>query len=252
MSRTTRARTARRLTVLTGMALVFGIAFAGPASAHVEVEAEGAGALAENVTLDFTAESESDKAGITKLEVILPKGITPADVTYKDGPKGWKLAATERGYTVSGPKVAIGEDAAYSVEVRQLPDAKSLAFKTLQTYSDGRVDRWIELEESTGAGHGSLAPVLQLDPAEPGAEPVPPSPTAEPTSAAPSAACLSTPAAKDDKASDDTAKKKGDSVKEKGDDSSPAALVIIGVAALLVLLAGGIWWWKRRSAAGQG
>ncbi|MGB8943233.1 MAG: DUF1775 domain-containing protein [Streptomyces sp.] len=245
MSRSTRTRTARRLSVLTGVALAASFALSGPASAHVEVDAEDASALAEDVTLDFTAESESDKAGITKLEVILPKGIVPADVTYKEGPKGWKLKATDRGYTVSGPKVATGEDAAYSVTVRQLPDAKSLAFKTLQTYDDGRVDRWIELEKSTGAGHGSPAPALELKPAEPGAKPLSPSPTAEPTTAAPSTADPSSSAATDDKAADETAS-------EKDDDSSSALLIAIGVAVVLVLLAGGAWWWKRQSAAGQG
>ena len=54
------------------------------------------------------------------------------DLTGK-GPDGWKLAPTSRGYTVSGPKLAVGEDAEYVVTVRQLPDAKSLVFKTLQT-----------------------------------------------------------------------------------------------------------------------
>ncbi|RPK92403.1 hypothetical protein EES46_08365 [Streptomyces sp. ADI98-10] len=108
---------------------------AGPAAAHVEVKSSNAKALAENVTLDFLAESESDTAGITELRIVLPEGIAPADVTYKEGPKGWEFAPTADGYTVKGPAVAPGVDAEYSVTVRQLPDAKDAAFKTLQTYS---------------------------------------------------------------------------------------------------------------------
>ncbi|MEU4134291.1 DUF1775 domain-containing protein [Streptomyces wuyuanensis] len=158
---------------------------AGPAAAHVEVEADKAQALAENVTLTFNAESESDKAGITSLRVVLPEGIVPADVAYADGPKGWTFGATADGYTVKGPAVAVGEDAEYSVRVRQLPDAQELVFKTLQGYGDGRVDRWIELGASDGHGHGNSAPVLRLAKAAPGATVKSPTRTASPAPSAP-------------------------------------------------------------------
>jgi len=251
VSRTTRimgARTARRLSVVVGAALAASVALAVPASAHVEVESPGAAALAENVTLDFTAESESDKAGISKLEVILPEGIRPADITYKTGPKGWKLAATDRGYAVSGPAVATGEGAAYSVVVRQLPDAKSLAFKTLQSYADGRVDRWIELEKSDdggGHGHGNSAPVLALKAAAPGAKPVAPSPTAPATTAAPS----TDPAEKKPSGSANAAgAEQGDRDEKAQDDDGMNAALPIGLAAAVVVLVGGLWWFKRRGA----
>lgn len=154
---------------------------AGPAAAHVEVEAEGARALGENVTIGFEAESESDSAGIAALRIVLPKGIRPADVTYGKGPKGWQFVEEADGYTVKGPALPVGESAAFSVTVRQLPDAKELAFKTLQTYGDGRVDRWIEL----GTGNGNPAPVLKLRAALPGAKSVRP---ISPGGRAPSAA----------------------------------------------------------------
>ncbi|MFJ9034491.1 DUF1775 domain-containing protein [Streptomyces sp. NPDC102274] len=239
MSRITRPRFARRLSAVTVLALATSFALAVPASAHVEVEAEGASALAENVTLDFNAETESDKAGITKLEVILPEGITPADVTYKDGPAGWELAVTERGYTVGGPAVAIGEDAAYAVTVRQLPDAESLAFKALQTYSDGRVDRWIELEKPAEGGHGSTAPVLELAPAEPGAESISPSPSAEPTTAAPSSPEASEPTATQSTAEADTAGAK--------DEGTSTVAIVALVVVVVALVGGGVWWFRRRS-----
>ncbi|WP_107473725.1 DUF1775 domain-containing protein, partial [Streptomyces griseiscabiei] len=181
MHRPTLVRSSRRLGVLTAAALAVAVATAGPAAAHAEVEAEGARALDQNVDLTFSAESESASAGITKVEVILPKGLVPADLTYKEGPDGWKFAPTDRGYTVSGTKLAVGEDVEYVVTVRQLPDAKSLVFKTLQSYSDGKVDRWIELEEEAegdGHGHGHPAPRLDLKAAAPGAEVVSPTPSA--------------------------------------------------------------------------
>ncbi len=245
MSRNTRARTARRFSLVAGTVLAASVTFAVPASAHVEVEAEGAAALAQNVTLNFTAESESDKAGITKLEVILPKGIVPADVTFKTGPAGWKLTPTARGYAVTGPQIATGKDAAYSVIVRQLPDAKTLAFKTLQTYSDSHVDRWIELEKSSGGGHGhgSPAPILVLKAAAAGAKPVSPTPTANPTTAAPTTATPAKPDAEDGKAGEEAA--------EKSDSGSSPALPITIGAIVIAALAGGAWWWKRRGAAGR-
>ncbi|MEU0390700.1 DUF1775 domain-containing protein [Streptomyces chartreusis] len=220
------------------------VATAGPAAAHAEVQAEGARALDQNVALTFSAESESASAGITKLEVILPKGITPGDIAYKEGPDGWKLAPTSRGYTVSGPKLAVGEDAEYVVTVRQVPNTKSLVFKTLQTYSDGKIDRWIQLndeESGDGHGHGHPAPRLDLKPAAPGAKPVSPSPTEEPPTAAPSSDTASgAPATGTSKPSAEPA---ADST--EGDDGMPLA-VPIGIGAAVLLLGGGAWWFRNR------
>ncbi|MFF8381864.1 DUF1775 domain-containing protein [Streptomyces sp. NPDC015661] len=229
-----------RPTLVAAAALTASVALATPASAHVEVEAEGARALAQNVQLSFTAESESPSAGITKLEVILPAGVAPADITFKEGPKGWKFTTTDRGYVVAGPAVKAGEDAAYAVVVRRLPKAGSLAFKTLQSYSDGRIDRWIELEQSHGAGHGNSAPVLELAPAAPGATAVPatttPPATPDPTTAAPTTAAPTTSAA--GTTTDDKAAEK--------EDSSPNLGLMLGGLAVLVAAAAGAWWWNRR------
>lgn len=173
------SRSTRRLAVATAAAATAVLLTAVPAAAHVEVEADNAHALAENVELTFTAESESATAGITQLRVVLPEGIAPSDVTYKEGPTGWKFAATSDGYSVKGPAVKVGGDVELTVAVRQLPDAKELVFKTLQSYSDGKVDRWIELGESDdghGHGHGNEAPVLELKAAAPGAASVSPTP----------------------------------------------------------------------------
>ncbi|MGW3624111.1 DUF1775 domain-containing protein [Streptomyces sp. NPDC000880] len=234
--RTTTRRLGTALTVATAAVLLT----AGPAAAHVEVAADKAQALAEDVTLSFNAESESVKAGIVELRVVLPKGMSPADVAYGQGPKGWTFTANDEGYTVKGPAVAVGKGAEYSVTVRQLPDAKALAFKTLQTYSDGRIDRWIELSESGGGdehGHGSPAPVLKLAAAAPGAKPVRPGPTASPTS---SETALSPSPSKTPSATEE---------KKDGNGLSAGVWVGIGAAGVVALTAVG-YAVRRRSSAG--
>ncbi|MFM9372812.1 DUF1775 domain-containing protein [Streptomyces sp. Da 82-17] len=247
-------RTAPRLAGATALALATVLAAAPTAHAHVEVEADGARALDQNVTLSFSAASESDKAGISKLEVILPKGLKPGDVTYKSGPDGWKLAPTDRGYTVSGPAAPTGRSVTYAVAVRQLPDARTLAFKTLQTYDDGRVDRWIELEEPGGhdhsgdaGGHGNPAPLLKLAAAAPGAEPVAPSSSA-PAADAPTPTTEPTPAGK----ADETAEAKaGAEAGEQGaqDDGDGSLVVPLAIGAVVLVAVGGaVWAFRRRSS----
>ncbi|WP_217240210.1 DUF1775 domain-containing protein [Streptomyces sp. AC555_RSS877] len=235
-----------RTAVIAAALITAVVTAAGPASAHVEVEAEGARALDQNVTLTFVAESESATAGITKLEAILPNGITPADVTYDEGPKGWEFATTDRGYAVSGPAITAGQDAEYAVTVRQLPNTKSLAFKTLQSYSDGRVDRWIELEQSDDGGHSdSAAPILELAAAAPGAETVSPSPTTQPTASA-SAPTSSAPSQPADPTPSQSGA--GTAAEDTDDDGMSLALPIgLGVAAL-ALAGGGVWWFRRRNS----
>ncbi|EDY55457.1 MULTISPECIES: DUF1775 domain-containing protein [Streptomyces] len=162
-----------RLSVAAAGAAAAVLLTAVPAAAHTEVEADKAQALAENVTVSFHAEAESDTSGIKEVRVVLPEGITPADVTYGKGPEGWKFSATDDGWTVRGTELKTGESAEYSVVVRQLPDAEEVPFKTLQTYGDGHVDRWIELDENGE----NPAPTLKLKAAAPDAKPLSPSPS---------------------------------------------------------------------------
>ncbi|MFD3497944.1 DUF1775 domain-containing protein [Streptomyces sp. NPDC058678] len=234
--------TARRLTVGAATAATAVLLAAVPAAAHVEVESDNAQALAENVELTFVAESESATAGITQLRVVLPEGIAPADVTYGEGPTGWKFTANDDGYTVKGPAVKVGGDAEYSVVVRQLPDAEELAFKTLQTYSDGKIDRWIELGEPSGDGHGNEAPVLDLKAAAPGAKPVSPSPSApETASASPTPTAQETTASPTPQAADT----------EKEDDGGLSASAWVGIIAAILIAAAAVVFAVRRRGSPQ-
>ncbi|MFE2586979.1 DUF1775 domain-containing protein [Streptomyces sp. NPDC059378] len=235
-----RYRTARHLPLAAAAAAGAVLLGAGPAAAHVEVESDKAQALAEHVEIAFDAESESDTAGITQIRVVLPEGIAPADVTYGEGPQGWQFSANADGYTVKGPALKTGVDAAYSVVVRQLPDASKLAFKTLQTYADGRTDRWIELDENGE----NPAPTLRLKAAAPGAKPVAPSPTATPTA---SASASPAPAAEGSAASPSPR-----AAGAEKDDDGLSAGVWAGIVAVVLAVAAGVAVFVRRRGGDEG
>ncbi len=240
------ARAGRRVALAGAAALTATLALAAPAAAHAEVEADKPQALAENVTLSFVSEAESASAGFTELRVVLPEGIAPADVTLEEAPKGWKLKATDDGYTVGGQAMKAGVDAEHKIKVRQLPDAKEIAFKTVEAYSDGKISRWIELPTG-GAEPEQPAPVLELKAAAPGAKPVGPSPSPSPTeSATPSP----TPSATEPPA--EAAGSETDAKAAEEDEDSSAGLVIGGVVVALLIVGGGAWWLvKRRGASSQ-
>ncbi|MEO3779490.1 DUF1775 domain-containing protein [Micromonospora sp. B11E3] len=224
-----------RTGLLAGGAVAALLLTTGPASAHVEVSADKARAGATDSVLTFVAESESTTAGITALRVILPAGIAPTDVTWVSGPTGWALKTGADGYTVSGPAVPAGRDAEYAVRIRQLPtDSRQLVFKTLQTYSDGRVDRWIEAPNPAGAEPENPAPVLTVAAAPAGTVTSPstaPTPSAAPTTEA-AATASPTPAAAQDE-----------------QDSGTSAWVWLLVVAVAAAAFGGLWWVLRRRRA---
>ncbi|MGW3322262.1 DUF1775 domain-containing protein [Streptomyces virginiae] len=237
----TRRRLRRLGIAAVGALVVVGVA-AGPAAAHAEVTASDPRALAENVTLSFTSEAESETAGISELRVVLPQGIAPDAVTLKDAPKEWKLTATPDGYAIGGPALATGTDAEYSVTVRQLPDEKSLAFKTLETYGDGKISRWIEVP-TDGEKVDNPAPVLKLRAAAPGAKPIAPSPSPSPSAVAPSAQ----PSAAAPSAAPVAAAGAGEQATSGKDAGSSTGTVVGVIAAVLLAAAAGSFWWVRRS-----
>lgn len=209
----------------------------GPASAHVEIKADKAQAGATDVTITFSAENESTTAGIVSVRVALPAGIAPTDVTYVSGPAGWALAPAADGYTVAGPALRAKQDAKYAVKVAKLPTgATTLPFKTLVNYSDGRVDRWIDIPQN-GAESDNPAPTLTLAPAAAAPSSAAPSPSAA-ASQTSAAASVPAPAGPTPTATDRAA-----------DDSGSSAGVWITVAVAVLAVAGvGGWLWRRRSA----
>ncbi|MEV0453880.1 DUF1775 domain-containing protein [Catellatospora methionotrophica] len=180
-----------RAGVIAGVVGLVVLGLASPAAAHVEVTLTPAQAGASGVTMAVNAEAESDSAGIKEVRVVLPEGITPDQVAWKSGPAGWKLTPTSDGFSVAGKAVPVGRDAQFSVTIAQLPaSARTLSFKTLMTYTDGRIDRWIG-----ATGDANPAPVVKVKAAAtPSAMPsasASPSPSAAPSSAAEAAPTVS-------------------------------------------------------------
>ncbi len=153
----------RRLSALILAIGVTGGALATPALAHVSVGADPAQSGVANV-VEFHAKSESETAGITKLEIVADPAVPADQVTLVDGPTGWKTGASSSGggFIVEGPALPVGQDAEVKLQVTTLPNAPQIVFKVLESYSDGKVDRWIELPGPDGKEPESPAPILKL------------------------------------------------------------------------------------------
>ena len=217
----------RRAAVTGASAVSFLLIGSGPAAAHVEVSAEGSAQAGTGpVTLQFHAESESSSAGITGVRTRLPEGIAPEDVTLADGPEGWDLTPTPDGFELSGPELPAGEDAEYSLTVELLPtNPTELAFPTIQVYSDGTEDAWIEPITDDVPDPEKPAPVVTVAPAP-----------AETT-----AADTSTPAPTG------STNTQVEAAPDADDDSNAGTIVLIAGVVVLAALGAAAWSWWRRS-----
>jgi uncharacterized protein YcnI len=238
------APTVRRAAVvlLAGAAAV--LTAAGPALAHVEVEAAPSRALATDALLTMTAEAESSTAGISGVRIQLPSGLLAGDLKLASGPAGWKLTGSAAVVDVTGPALPVGRSLTLGLRVRQLPAGPQLVLKTIQSYGDGKQDAWIDVPSDSVPDPDQPAPVVKLQAAAPGATPVPrataPAPTtAPPTTAAPTTAAptSSAPAVAEPAADDET--------------GGGAAWLFGGVLIGVVLL-GGIVFAASRKAANSG
>jgi|KBSMisStaDraftv2_1062788.scaffolds.fasta_scaffold314591_1 uncharacterized protein YcnI len=220
--------TARRLAVVCTAAGLAVVLAAGPALAHVEVEATPARALATDALLSLTAEAESGTAGISGLRIQLPAGLVPADLRLASGPAGWRLTGTAGVVTVSGPALPVGRSLRLGIRVRQLPDDRQLVLKTIQSYTDGKQDAWIELPTASVPEPEQPAPIVRLQAAAPGATAVP---RAAPATAVPSTTPASAPTPRTSGAAP---------VADPAEDGSVAVWmfggVLAGIAALGVIV----------------
>ena len=130
-----------------GAALIVGLlaalTFAGVAYAHSEVKIEPAVAGSVNAVMTVNAAAESNSAGVASVRVVLPAGHRP---DLRRPPQRADRLDTQPdpdGYSVGGPPLPVG-GAVHAVTIARLPDDTRLVFKTLVTYTDGSVDRWIE------------------------------------------------------------------------------------------------------------
>jgi LPXTG-motif cell wall-anchored protein len=110
-------------------------------------------------------------------------------VTLVKAPAGWRFTAAADGFTVGGNALKIGVDAVWKVKIAKLPDGETrLSFKTLETYGDGSIVRWIEIQEPGQPEPDNPAPLVTLKPgpsaAATSATPAPVSSATNPTTAA--------------------------------------------------------------------
>jgi uncharacterized protein YcnI len=172
----------RGVLVMAAAAMVGALGFAGSASAHVSVSASGTATQGGYTRVAFRVPTESDTASTTKVEVQLPTDTPVASVSTMPVP-GWtveakkeKLATPIKGDDgeiteavtlitwTAAPDAAIkpGQFQEFPVSLGPLPKADKLAFKALQTYSDGSVVRWIEEPGADGKEPAHPAPTLKL------------------------------------------------------------------------------------------
>ncbi|MBF5029412.1 YcnI family protein [Micromonospora sp. ANENR4] len=222
MIRLRRSATVAALTLTAVATAVLGVA--GPASAHVTIN-PAEGTQGGYGRFAFRVPNESDTASTVKVEVNLPENAPIGSVSTMPV-AGWTVAVEKRKVDppieVHGSQlteavskltftaapnggVKPGEFQEFPVSMGPLPQADTMVFKVLQTYSDGNVSRWIE-EPTPGAEEPeNPAPVLKL------------------AAAAPASSAVSAPAA----AADDD-----------DDDDGSGGATALGVAGLVAGLGG--------------
>jgi uncharacterized protein YcnI len=145
----------------------------------VSVDPESA-APGDYSVVNFKVPNERDDASTTKLEINLPTDHPLASVMPQPVP-GWDVKVTKSKLdkpievhgekineavtkiTWTGGEVKKGEFQQFPVNMGELPeDADQLVFKTLQTYDDDEVVRWIEEPKEGQPEPENPAPVLKL------------------------------------------------------------------------------------------
>jgi uncharacterized protein YcnI len=182
LRRTTRV--ALRTLAAAGAACL--VLLAAPGWAHVTVD-PGTATQGGYTALSFRVPNETDSTSTTKVQVFLPQDHPLASVSVRPHP-GWharvvtkKLATpltTDDGQVTEGvysitwtpdsrqDALQPGQYDDFDISAGPLPGVSSLTFKTLQTYSDGTVVRWIDPPAPEGQPEPEHpAPVLTLVPA---------------------------------------------------------------------------------------
>ncbi|MFD7757681.1 YcnI family protein [Streptomyces sp. NPDC059757] len=170
----------RRAGTVAALAAAGVLTAAGVAFAHVTVHPDSYAKGATDGVLTLRVPNEEDTADTTKVQVFLPTDhpVLGVLVTPQDG---WTAKVTTTRLktpvktddgtitdavsqiTWSGGRIRSGEYQDFDVAFGQLPDdTDQLGFKTLQTYSDGKVVRWIEETQKGAEEPENPAPVLKL------------------------------------------------------------------------------------------
>ncbi|MER6312893.1 YcnI family protein [Streptomyces sp. NPDC001581] len=156
------------------------LVLSGTAFAHVGVQPVGEAAKGGYATLNFKVPNERDNASTTQLEVNFPvdqplTSVMPQDIpgwtsnvekTKLDKPltvHGKQVNEVVTKVTWSGGKIEPGKFQQFPVSVGKLPESTDqMVFKSIQTYDNGEVVRWIEEAKEGAAEPQNPAPVLKL------------------------------------------------------------------------------------------
>lgn len=170
---------ARRVAVVVGGCAVVLVAVAGTAFAHVTVT-PGSAAQGSTAELTFKVPNEEDTATTTRIDMRIPTDHPIAQLLVRPVP-GWtvqvktvKLAkpvVTDDGsfgvavseVIWSGGQIPPGQYQDFAVSADPLPSGVTqVVFKTLQTYSNGDIVRWIDTAQPGQPEPDHPAPVLRL------------------------------------------------------------------------------------------
>ncbi len=172
--------TRSRHLLMTGAGvLALTLAVAGPAAAHVSVSSPDAARDGYGKVV-FRVPTESDTASTTKLVVTLPADTPFLHLTAQPKP-GWSVSMQEGRlpepvevdgtevteavrtvtWTSDGDGIAPGEFDEFALSGGPFPDADSVTFSAEQTYDDGEVVAWDQLQQGDEEPE-KPAPVLAL------------------------------------------------------------------------------------------
>jgi uncharacterized protein YcnI len=151
----------------------------GAATAHVTISPPAAqhGTTAE---LTFRVPNEASDAATVKIQIQIPTSSPIAQLLARPVP-GWTVSehtvklpkplVTDDGtftkvvdlVTWSGGRIEPGQYQDFALSADPLPDVGTqIAFKTLQSYSNGDIVRWIDLQQPGQPTPAHPAPVLTL------------------------------------------------------------------------------------------
>jgi uncharacterized protein YcnI len=171
----------RRFAIVLAAAGIALVAAAAPAWAHVKVEPATA-TKGSDAVLGFVVANEMENATTTKIVVQFPHDHPIAEALTEAMP-GWRSQASQFKVTTpiktdagdvteavdkvtwtadAGKGIAVGQFAEFRVSVGLPDDADSLAFPTLQTYSNGQTVSWTQVSVPNGPEPDSPEPVLTL------------------------------------------------------------------------------------------
>jgi periplasmic copper chaperone A len=233
---------ARASAVLAAAGLV-GVA-ALPAFAHVTVHTDTPMRGASDAAVMFRTPNEESNSATVKLQVFFPTTHPLLDVLVEPHP-GWHFTTKTKQLahpvtTDDGPITSAvsqvtwlanstaaglqpGEATDFVVIAGELPDTATVTFRALQTYSNGDVVKWIEIQAPGAQEPEHPAPVLHLQPS------------------------TSTGSAGSSSSSDQSTSAASNSASASSDDGTGRALAVVALVIAIVAVGIAVFGLRRRS-----